>query len=675
MHTIEFASPYKSLFRFTATELPQFVVLTGRNGSGKSHLLEALAAGKIRSSLAPNPPSDIKLFTATSIIPTDTGRFDPAQEQSQRSQWFTSMESHREACFPALQGFLLSQGAPKESCSNLRKIVDLNEEKLKEILPQPEQANTVMQQLKSQLQAQASHVFSQSHNQIGDPQWRLAAPKVLASKPEAFLIASQSKFFDHNDFVWGVVDPFQQAFGRIFANYRGLIHTNDLLEKYPPPDDLTRKYLSPAEFEKCYGPAPWNFVNQVLQECKLDFSLNAPPMHETVSYEPKLTKLSADVEMRFQDLSSGEKVLMSFALCLYNSQESRQTKVFPKLLLLDEVDGPLHPSMTLSLLKTIQNVLVRDQGVSVILTTHSPSTVALAPEDSIYSMNPRGPNLEKVTKSAALLILTAGVPTLSVSFDGRRQVLVESRTDAKIYDSLFQKYKDHLASERSLVFLEVGQNRIGLEQDSGCAKVIQLVKSLGAGGNQSVLGLVDWDGHREPNKRIHVLSHGIRNGIESLLLDPRLLIAVVSREQITTAQSMGILEAGDTYASIRLWSKARWQRAVDKLQTILLGCTCDEKERITIFYLDEITIDICKDYLHLDDHELESRVLKAFAFLKAKNKHSGDLMSYIVTAVLSDTPGFLPLDLIQTFNALLSVEIVKDSDDIIEVTNMTQGQV
>lgn len=67
-------------------------------------------------------------------------------------------------------------------------------------------------------------------------------------------------------------------------------------------------------------------------------------------------------------------------------------------------------------------------------------------------MNPVGPKVEKVSRSAALSLLTAGVPTLSVSFDGRRQVFVESRTDAGVYELLYQRYKSHLNSECSLVF-------------------------------------------------------------------------------------------------------------------------------------------------------------------------------------------------------------------------------
>lgn len=98
-NTLTFSSSYKSLYRFETAELPAFVVLTGRNGSGKTHLLEAIRDGKVRSSLANDPAQDVRFFTAATIIPADTGMFDPSQEQSQRSQFFRVMETHRDTSF------------------------------------------------------------------------------------------------------------------------------------------------------------------------------------------------------------------------------------------------------------------------------------------------------------------------------------------------------------------------------------------------------------------------------------------------------------------------------------------------------------------------------------------------------------------------------------------------
>lgn len=362
--------------------------------------------------------------------------------------------------------------------------------------------------------------------------------------------------------------------------------------------------------------------------------------------------------MRFNDLSSGEKVLMSFALCLYNASDKRQKKKFPKLLLLDEVDSPLHPSMVVSLLNTIQTVLVDGEGISVILTTHSPSTVALAPEDSLYKMNPTGPVIEKCRKGEALSILTTGVPTLSVSFDGRRQIFVESRTDANLYDLLYQRYKGHLDSDRSLVFVEVGNtDNSGGERNAGCNQVMRLVGSLAAGGNQSVLGLVDWDRNRESNGRIHVLSPGLRDGLESLLFDPALMVLTIAGVNAMYAKEIGILDPIDSYTSIANWNMARWQRAIDVIQNVILGVSQSQRETILVEYINGMTLEVAKEYLHQDDHILESNIIREFGFLKPKNSHAGGLMRHVVDTVLADYPTLLPKDLIHTLNRLLTEDL------------------
>lgn len=657
-NTLTFASVHKSITQLTSITLPNFVVLTGKNGSGKTHLLTAIKGGQVKSSLVNDKNVDVLLFDSTTIIPKDTGVFDPSQDQTRRSQWWGALKPHRDNIFPILQQFVMQQGVPASHCYSINAINSLNIEDLRQILPEPNRAEAVEAAIKQQIKALGTQVYQQAFNNIGDEHWRKTAPKIQQTFPENFLVSTEAKFFQNEHFLWGDVDPFQQAFGRVFATYRELIHSNDRLLKYPPSDEPNRRFLESPQFEAEYGTPPWDFVNQILEECNLDFRVDKPPLHETTSYEAILHKISPRVEMRFQDLSSGEKVLMSFALCLYNSQDSRHSKVFPKLLLLDEVDAPLHPSMVLSLLKTIQNVLVRDKNVAVMLSTHSPSTVALAPDDSIYSMNPKGPQIEKVTKSFALSLLTAGVPTLSVSFDGRRQVFVESRTDANLYDSLYQRYKNHLSSERSLVFVEVGKrDDSGGEKNAGCDQVNRLVESLSAGGNQSVFGLVDWDGNREQNGRIHVLSKGIRDGLESLLFDPVLLVAMIGRENIAFAVEKNIFDTMESYISVSGWDSSRWQRAIETVENMVLPPSVSSRSTIDVTYLNGITLKIAKEYLHLDDHDLEKRITEVFGFLKPKNSRAGGLMQFVVNAVLNDHQLLLPNDLLVTLSTLLSVDL------------------
>jgi energy-coupling factor transporter ATP-binding protein EcfA2 len=652
---LSFRSIYKSIKSLPPIDLPPFVVLTGRNGSGKTHLLEALRDGKVRSSLVTNVQTDVILYDWNSIIPKDTGVFHTHQHLTRRSNWFSQIKQHQDKILPNIQQQVIALGVPKEYCSSIYKIQNLSKTKISEF-SSIENVDRLFEQVKNILKQQGQQVYSQTHRHINDENWKKIAPEIVKEKPELFLETSESKFFGDKKLLWGEVDPFQQAFGRLFSTYRDLIHQNDRLQKYPP-EDSELVYLAPTQFIAEHGEPPWDFVNKILDVCELDFHVNSPPLHETSSFEPKLNKLSSDVEMRFADLSSGEKVLMSFALCLYNASDARQKKRFPQLLLLDEVDAPLHPSMVVSLLNTIQSVLVDDKGISVILTTHSPSTVALVSEDSLYEMNPDGPRMEKCKKSKALSILTTGVPTLSISFEGRRQVFVESKTDAGIYEKLYQSFKAELDSARSLSFIEVGhKTESGGEANAGCAQVRRIVSSLSENGNESVFGLVDWDGNVEESSRVKVLSPLIRNGLETAIFDPAIVAAAVIRENINFSIQKGIAEQGEAYMNISSWETSRWQMAIDKVQELVIGPREPNTENIEVIYLNSMTLGVRKDYLHLDDHALEEAIIKSFGFFAPKNNRAGGLMNHFIDTILRDIPEIFPNDIKQTLLRLLEGE-------------------
>lgn len=653
-----FQSAHKSITGLRETTLPKLVVLTGRNGSGKTHLLEAIKEGYISSSVAPDPARDISLFDWNNIVPKDTGAFSSAQMIIERYEWFQQIKKNQDIHFREIREHVKSWGVPEEEYSTINKLLSWDKNKIRELFPQVALPQVTHIGLERMLVEHAKNIYYQTRGYIPDTDLQKAAEKASHENPMLFWETSESKFFNNELLLWAEVDAFQQAFGRLFSTYRELLQANELLKRFPLKNEHDITYLEEEDFIKKYGECPWDFVNRILEVSHLDFQVIPPLLHEKSPYEPKLKKISKNCEIKFQDLSSGEKVLMSFAICLYNAKDSRQGRIFPKLLLLDEIDAPLHPSMALSLINTIHKVLVEEKGISVILTTHSPSTVALAPEEALYEMNPTGPCIEKISTSRALAILTAGVPTLSVSFDGRRQVFVESKTDAFIYENIYQKYKQIINNEKSLTFIEVGKkSEKGLEQNAGCTQVSRIVKTLVENGNGSVFGLIDWDGKGEGNtkKRVHVLSPKIRDGVESLILDPLLLAAALIKENPQFCIEKEIINKEDSYTQLEQWEKSKWQSVIEKIQSIVIDGS-PEKDPIKITYLNGITLDISRDYLHMDDHKLEKTILEKFAILIPRKKGTGGLANYIINSILADYPRFLPDDLISTFRNILEDE-------------------
>ena len=71
----------------------------------------------------------------------------------------------------------------------------------------------------------------------------------------------------------------------------------------------------------------------------------------------------------------------------------------PKLLLLDEVDAVLHPSMVVALVTTVKSLFV-PQGTKVLMTSHSPMTVAAIDEADIFRVVRTGGavNIARTTK-------------------------------------------------------------------------------------------------------------------------------------------------------------------------------------------------------------------------------------------------------------------------------------
>ena len=127
-------------------------------------------------------------------------------------------------------------------------------------------------------------------------------------------------------------------------------------------------------------------------------------------YNPSLS--NGKISINIDGLSSGEQILLGLATFVYD-QKRKKGENF--VLLLDEVDTNLHPSMVNKLLNLIQNVFIKKYKLKVFLVTHSPTTVALAPENSVFVMHRSDeskPRIEQVSNEDALEVLTEGFATL-----------------------------------------------------------------------------------------------------------------------------------------------------------------------------------------------------------------------------------------------------------------------
>lgn len=651
---LTFQQPYLSIVTLPTVTLPPFTLITGLNGSGKTHLLQAIAHKCVAIEGVQNASQEVRYFDWNSFVPGGQGTFQSAQLDQERQEIFQQLDS----IFAQKKNIIISAARdaelPGELLAHPKKIAKLSIDELETILGDPEKAQAAYQSIRQA----TTDVSNMMRGQLRQNPMHLQLVEAFVEASELPLASyDKDTFVQKAPVAWGHADFFQRSFGRLFVAYRDLLVRNKLQVLAKQEGDHNAQPLSNEEFEQKHNIPPWVFLNTTLADAGLDFEINLPDLYALGSYQPKLRKKSSGVEIDFGGLSSGEKVLMSFANCLYYASDSRQISFFPKVLLLDEVDAPLHPSMTRTFIRAITDTLVGRFNIPVIATTHSPSTVAMAPEEAVYVMKEDVPGVHKVSKGEALTLLTTGVPTLSISFSGRRQVFVESETDSRVYDRVYQLAKPYLKSERSLTFLSPGTRERAGDVNTGCAQVQRIVGMLSESGNQSILGLIDWDGKNNPSERVKVLAHGVRNGIENCIFDPLILACLIARDARDRRHSIGLPEEGGTY-DLKQFAADKLQATIDSVQSLVLGAEYDAgSPSVECGYAGGLMLKVKQSFLTLDDHQLEAKIFSAIPPLQKFEQRSGHLLTHTVENLLPDFPEFIPMDVIDAFSKLLAIEL------------------
>lgn len=399
-------------------------------------------------------------------------------------------------------------------------------------------------------------------------------------------------------------------------------------------------WIPDADFQESYGEPPWVLMNRVLSDLGQPYEFAAPHGYRLANpYEPKLTNTLTGAEVGVNDLSSGEKVLLVVAIHLYASSALGNLMKVPKALLLDEPDALLHPSMIDKLLAVLRRVFVEGYGVKVLLASHSPTTVALAPEDSLYIMSPRGtPRLRKaVSRDEALVRLTVGLPTLSVRIENRRQVFVESDADEACYEAAYRALKSRVSSPITLQFIASGRGGAGSRQ-----AVYDLVKRLRTAGNASVYGIVDRDDGGETGTAEIYLSLE-RYTLENFVLDPLVIGAFLIRERHVRPTAWHI-PAEVTHLALTGYA----QQVVDGVVNTLVMGSADDTP-VTCRYAGGAAATIPKWYLDAPGHSLETTLREAFPPLQGYKK---DLLRKVADRVFLDAPDLIPLELLELFRRI-----------------------
>lgn len=665
---LNFNSRFKSIQSLPIEELPNFTIITGENGSGKTHLLQALRDGNLR--LDDVPDKNVAYYTWGNLAPSHEQSVSPqnqyipgyeslfvnlaegiredllAQLRQQVDASVNLDNGHLTDCVHNTGSFLNLPAAIQEVIRS--EIAAYRACLVKRLEAGKRGAGFTVQYLNGTVQENYGNTpittsgRVTSGHELTESQCAISL-EIMRIKPDFFNL-KRTDCLHLYPIIEERIDPFQGSLTKLFATYINERERNDLAEiRYRRGD--AESFLTDEQFVARYGTPPWEVLNQVLQEAKLPFQFQKPDPNASKPLRLSLLHTEAQTEIKFSDLSSGERILISLAQFVFLTGYGRQPLAMPELILLDEVDAPLHPSATAELLRFLKQVLVERYNRRVLLTTHSPSTVALAPEESLFVMEKRSKQLRKVSRDAAIHTLTAGVPVLSVKLENRRHVFVESEYDVQYYEAIVTILRRHLSPEITFLFISSGTNG-----DSGCDQVRALVKQLADGGNRIVFGIVDWDKRNYGNERVRVLGLGQRYSIENYLLDP-LAIAILAYQLRLVDRGMLALKEDQTFADLRDFNDAQLQLVVDNILRWLGLSTEAAQIRRACTYLNGRVVQIPVAYLEMRGHDLEKLIKGKAPNFKQFQKDSA-LKLAILDKVFQELPGFLSHDFLELLRGI-----------------------
>lgn len=448
---IDLNQPYKSMTTLAVEDLPDFTAIVGRNGTGKSQLLSALKEGV--ATIPGLRPEDIESYDMVSFRPSNTN------VGNRNFNGFAKMTA---------DAYLLGSPGSQPPIEKAAELFDKFTGEI-ECTHNVEERDKFVQQLKDGIQdlmdfsvfppnrGRGTNFCKALYHEVMSP---LIPPQPKRrSGPEnrvvnsfnqnpAILISSAMKLarklpheLTRDDIMSAFHyqgDTISNAISEVFVAYK----VDQFIWAHRQIESENVSYASLiAKYREKYQP-PWELLCDVLAEMRdaagedglFDFEFSDPDgyelnmaNYEQFTFQAEMTNRTTGSKYDLDSLSSGEKVLMALCLASFNQYLGRRR---PKLLLLDELDAVLHPSMVAALITTLKSMFVK-RGTKVIMTSHSPMTVAALDETEIYRASRNGDRvrISATTKTQAINELSEGLATVDIglrvaTYDGARVTIL-----------------------------------------------------------------------------------------------------------------------------------------------------------------------------------------------------------------------------------------------------------
>lgn len=579
--SLQIYGTYKSIPAQKLDGIPPLAVITGPNGSGKSQLFEAIPVGlakrrELENSFNERHSRISQLGHAEREFETFTREFEEIKSRLQPSDdpdplLQRSRRSTREKYEAHLRGLQSAVDGYRQRIESLDLQISSTFYAEASILPTGEYSNFNFDAdgvalVSDAYQSAVSRPFSpaQANEELrqGDSQG-YAYPGTRGPSPPAGPLSSRGSSTAHGRAI-DVTQPLD-GLGLAMQAYRAeKFDRSEAIERGEPVDPLP--------------PPPWEVVNALFAEAGFALRVAAPVGRVGEAHPVRFVSKGHTVTV--EQLSSGERTVVGLASALY---AGRNGAYLPRLLLLDEPDAHLHPALTAQVFAALNDVLVRGLGVRIILATHSPSTVALAPDGAVFVMEDGV--VRPIDKWAAVSTLTAGIVTVGPN---TRFVFVEDHEDVMFYSAVVDVLErlDPTFPKGRLAFLPANKDITDGPGSGGRDRVMKWTNDL---ATTAVAGLIDYDRGPRGDDPARVWRIG-RYAIENYLLDPFLLAAFGSRSQGKALSSYAPFEGAEK--SLRTAHTDALQAIVDEVTSLIASCLnpLPDDGTIEVAYVDGPTL-------------------------------------------------------------------------------------
>jgi energy-coupling factor transporter ATP-binding protein EcfA2 len=594
--------PDSYLKDFEITNLPSLCIVTGLNGSGKTRLLTNISNGSVAIDI------NSQRVTLRRILNFDSSAFNNYQGISRHGR--PGYMGHN-ASSDTLQNIMHrgydSEGiieAIKNETGALDQEVD---DKIRRVVYS---GNTedITKLISSLANKTYSHSTSQTLKSFYDAQVSNEMSNI--AKDYNLPVGKLPELFDVENMLNSILDrlklPYEIYGGEDYKNYIRFANFRSMNALIPIDQDL----------EGLFGEG---------------------------RFEIRLKNKNSNSIISINSLSSGEKALLAIAAIIVGETQKSINGLRPLVLLLDEPDAHLHPDYAQLLVDIIKSEFIEKFKFSVILTTHSPITLAVSEIET--SLLVKSGVVESVPTAIALNTLMSGVPHIDVLNRSNIYVFTESFKDSRVYREIFGIVSKTKNYHNTPLFIASAN-----DARSNCELVKHLVENLP--DERTIHGVIDWDLKNMPVGNLHVMAHSIRYTIENALFDPLCLLSLLISRGHNIPEEIGLHKNINMREFIQ--EPSYFNDFCSKLARYIIEDYTSQKFK-DCKYFEGNTIPILQSYLEIKGHDLEDIIITKFPQLKMYGRD----LRYEIIKIMNEYPEIIPMDFVTLYDEILTKDEIQ----------------